>query len=217
MKPLPPRAFTLLELLIVVAIIGILAVIGLAAGARALRVAKKTDAVARLRELGQAAYLYAGDNDGKLPGPLWPGQVLLYDPARDGRMVRDLASYLGVEPRTNSYVVDRLFPKAYRDQMPPGDPGDARVYVVNPGWVDETGKTNLPFGSLTDTPTAEPMKMAGVANVAGTNNWMISEADQLQPYVASAPWKASTPAQPLHDGYRAVMRFDGSVDFERAR
>lgn len=216
MRSPPPRAFTLVELLIVIAIIGVLTVIGLSAGSRALREAKKTDAVARLRDLGQASLLYAGENDGKLPGPLWPGQVLQYDPDRDGRMVRDLASYLGIEQRSNSYLVERMFPRAYRDNMPPGSPNDARVYVVNPGWTDTEGKTNLPFGSLTSSPALEPMKMANFVNLAASHNWMIAEADQLQPYVATAAWKASTPEKPLHDGYRAIMRFDGSVNFEKS-
>jgi hypothetical protein len=54
------------------------------------------------------------DNDGKLPGPLWPGQLAQLDPARSGRLVRELATYLGI-PAPAAPKVEPLFvPPAYR-------------------------------------------------------------------------------------------------------
>jgi len=205
-----------MELLVVVAITGVLTVLLAAAWPRGIAEANRADSSSRLRALGQAIFLYTGDHEGKLPGPLWPGQVLLYDPARDGRIVRDLAAYLDIEQRANAYVVDKMFPRAYRENMPPGSPGDARVYVVNPGWIDSDGQTIAPFGSTTSTPTIGAMKIAQLNAIPETNGWMIAEADQQQAYVSTAPWKANTPARPLHDGYRATVRFDGSVNFEKA-
>jgi hypothetical protein len=40
---------------------------------------------------------------------------------------------------------------------------------------------------------------------------MITTADQKQPNVASAPWRANTPPAPPLGDARAVFRFDGSA------
>ncbi|HOZ46852.1 MAG TPA: prepilin-type N-terminal cleavage/methylation domain-containing protein [Candidatus Hydrogenedentes bacterium] len=64
------KAFTLIELLIVIAIIGILAAILLPALARARETARRASCLANLSQLGFAFRLYADENDGRLP---WSG------------------------------------------------------------------------------------------------------------------------------------------------
>ncbi|MBI1390988.1 MAG: prepilin-type N-terminal cleavage/methylation domain-containing protein [bacterium] len=71
-----PRAFTLIELLIVVAIIGILAAIAVPNFINAQVRAKMAKATADMRSLGTAVEMYALDNgaypcDGQEPGCLW--------------------------------------------------------------------------------------------------------------------------------------------------
>jgi len=44
--------------------------------------------------------------------------------------------------------------------------------------------------------------------------WMMSTADQGQPNVATAPWKANTPKDPPLGEVRALFRFDGSAGME---
>ncbi|EIQ00965.1 prepilin-type N-terminal cleavage/methylation domain-containing protein [Opitutaceae bacterium TAV1] len=61
------RAFTLIELLTVVAIIGILSAITLAALGSVRQTARRAQNVAKLRTLGMACHLYANDNKGKMP------------------------------------------------------------------------------------------------------------------------------------------------------
>ncbi|HEY0867037.1 MAG TPA: prepilin-type N-terminal cleavage/methylation domain-containing protein [Fimbriimonas sp.] len=57
------RAFTLIELLVVIAIIAILAAILFPVFAQAKESAKKTRALAQMRQLGTAVMMYAGDYD----------------------------------------------------------------------------------------------------------------------------------------------------------
>ena len=62
------RAFTLVELLVVITVISILAVLTFGAVKNVLTSAQRTGCAANLRKVGQAILLYASDNDGSLPG-----------------------------------------------------------------------------------------------------------------------------------------------------
>src|SRR5688572_9298165 len=61
------RAFTLIELLVVIAIIAVLASLILASVARATEAGRKTVCENNLRQIALASYIYADDNQGKLP------------------------------------------------------------------------------------------------------------------------------------------------------
>jgi len=65
-----PTGFTLLELTAVIALIGILAAILLPALARARESARRTSCLSNLSQLGAAMWMYAEENDGRLP---WSG------------------------------------------------------------------------------------------------------------------------------------------------
>jgi prepilin-type N-terminal cleavage/methylation domain-containing protein len=71
-RPHPsPRAFSLVELLVVIGIIAVLVAILLPAMGRAREQARQTQCASQLRQLGQAFHLYANANAGWLP--LWGG------------------------------------------------------------------------------------------------------------------------------------------------
>jgi prepilin-type N-terminal cleavage/methylation domain-containing protein/prepilin-type processing-associated H-X9-DG protein len=67
-----PRAFTLMELLIVIAVIGILATVAYPVFIGTQERAKVTKDMSNLRQIGLATQTYMNDNDGVLPGSLTP-------------------------------------------------------------------------------------------------------------------------------------------------
>jgi prepilin-type N-terminal cleavage/methylation domain-containing protein len=73
-------AFTLIELLVTVVIIALLAGLAMAGYSKVLESARKTEAISNMRNIGQGILTYAADNNNRLPGPLWPGQIPLLDP-----------------------------------------------------------------------------------------------------------------------------------------
>lgn len=209
--PQRPTAFSLVEVLVVLGIVVVLAALVVPMALRSQRAAERADSSARLRTMSQAILLYATDHQQTLPGPLWPGQVMLYDPAREGRLVRDLADYLLVERRDTPYLAAQMIPQAYRRAMRGSKMDDARIYVMNSGIDIEGGGKLEPFGVLTGPDVLPPLTLQRVQGLPAADDWMIAEADQQHPAVASAVWKANSPALPVHGNARAQARFDGSV------
>lgn len=68
-RPSHPRGFTLMELLTVIAIVGILAALIFPTVGKVRETAQRTVDANNLREIAKAALLYAADNNDRLPDP----------------------------------------------------------------------------------------------------------------------------------------------------
>jgi prepilin-type N-terminal cleavage/methylation domain-containing protein len=202
------HAFSLIELLVSIAVIGLLAAIAFPAISAARASADRASAVSQLRQIGIAVHAYAGDHSGLLPGPLWPGQIPVLDPQRSGRLARELAPYLSVRTTEEPQTVALFIPPAYAKSVTDIAPADMRTYVANLAIEMPDGSTLDAFGNLAHSPNPEPPKpLSSVPPSA----WMLSDADQRHPRVIGAPWQANTPALPIHGAARHELLFSGAV------
>jgi len=199
--------FTLIELAVVLGIIALLAVLLLPVAEKSLRRADQTEGLSKVRGIGQAMAQFAGDHDGTLPGPLWPGQLLEYDPDREGRLVRELAPYLGLAETNAVYLARSFAPRAFLRKMPAGQLAQARPYVANLEPTNAAGEILRPLGGLVEPNLASPMKLAAVPAETRAQ-WALSDADQAHRNVRAAAWKANTPAEPIYGTHRAVLFYD---------
>ncbi|MEN9469599.1 MAG: hypothetical protein RL630_1332 [Verrucomicrobiota bacterium] len=204
-SPRPQAGFTLIELLASLAIISILAALALAAINSFQAYGDRSKAITNMRAIGSAIKLYAADKESLLPGPLWPGQVAELDPGRAGRLVRELAPYLGIETPAKPVLIDLFIPPGYRKVTASSALSTSRTYMVNMAVASGNATIN-PWGSLAANDGSVPLRSGSIP----ANAWGFSDADQLHPRVASASWAANTPAEPIHKK-RLAWFFNGSV------
>jgi prepilin-type N-terminal cleavage/methylation domain-containing protein len=121
------KRFTLIELLVVIAIIAILAAMLLPALQKAKQKAEQSNCLANLKQLGQGAALFAGDNKGGVPalkvvdGYGWTAR---------------LALMLGFTPDASGNVFITNNAKGAASYFCPSDPSTAALslsYVMNVG------------------------------------------------------------------------------------
>lgn len=197
--------FTLIELLVTIAIVAILAALALTATSAARTQGDRAKAISNMRQIGSAIGLYAADKDSLLPGKLWPGQVAVFDTNRPGRLVRELAPYLGIETPAQPELVELFMPPAYRKATAPAALSDSRTFVMNMAVASGNATIN-PWGSLAANDGSVPLRLGSVP----ANAWGFSDADRQHPRVAGASWAANTPTEPIHKK-RLAWFFNGSV------
>lgn len=99
------RAFTLIELLTVIAIVGVLAGILIPVVGRVRENARASSCASNLRQLGNALHLYAADNNGLFPAPRWreaDAENGLQNPTRANWQV-EVAPFLALDISTRSF------------------------------------------------------------------------------------------------------------------
>lgn len=197
MKPSSKRpsrqAFTLVELLTVIAIVGVLAGITIAMVGRARSAALDARCLSMQRQIGMAVQLYAAEHQNRFPGPCYAGVRKGYSTkSSDGSFFGYIAPYQGLEASTAWLQADALICPAWSRQVIDAD--KAPVYLLNDSVTTSDGTTVNPWGYPSKS---SPIPITQLANPGAT--WLLKDADQGNA-TANATWHRQLPPAPVHGG-----------------
>jgi prepilin-type N-terminal cleavage/methylation domain-containing protein/prepilin-type processing-associated H-X9-DG protein len=198
MRPLPwERAFTLIELLMVIVIVAILATLSVAAASKVSDYSKRSACLSNLRQWGAALLLYTGDNNGQLP--------------RRGQGVRMVGQFNRPEDWFNALppFMGLATLQEMRAEGRTLKPGERSIFVCPAAQKEQSGaQTFLSYGmnmylSQWNQPVpdnlnqiSEPMKLAFMADSPGG-------------YASTIPSAAPYSVPARHSGHACVVFCDG--------
>jgi len=216
------RAFTLVELLVVVAILGLLAGLLIPVTQKAIAAGKTGKATGNLRQIGTLLNAYAGENNGSLPilldwgGPWWP--PLQY-------RLMELAGAQADWSRQNTtglYLVDWVYDPGIKNAQkgPPqhayGGLGFNDAIVLGLGSNDNRDCRRV-FGHDRGTPLSAigPLSKKVVAASATDSqgsqfksSWLFNGAE----WVAAGPGYTGPKPDPRHGGKTLCLFADGHTE-----
>jgi prepilin-type N-terminal cleavage/methylation domain-containing protein/prepilin-type processing-associated H-X9-DG protein len=205
------HGFTLIEILVVVAIIGILAAVLFPSISRMASTANTAKCASNLRQIGVAIQEYTNEHDGWLPGPLTGGQSAYYRgyPA-EGKIMTFIAPYLGLLEASQPLRAQIFVCPGWKSVIPAAyDIPYASIYLTQNQAAFTDGTKGWPFGYLgsSSTPPAPITKMSKLLKPATT--WALCDMDAV-----NAPSYKGTPGAaqvPVHNGKRNYLFFDWHV------
>jgi len=205
-------AFTLTELLVVIAVIAILAVMLLPALARAKQRTSQVDCLSNLKQLGHALQMYVDDNEDRFPGPLWNGLQASCDANSSEEFLHYVAPYLGVPPLSGEPTV---IPVAACPGYMGVAPGIGKIadmegricYLLNPDVDPLPGASVRPFGY--PDPPQEPLKRSQLNQYGSPAGiFAISDVDKGNVTDPTVGWWGDLPYRPVHGSTRNQLFFD---------
>lgn len=164
------KAFTLIELLVVITIIAILSAILFPVFSQAKAAAKKTQALAYVRQIGLASIMYSGDNDGGFVRDSIPSGPKTYYwwGSYDGIKLRPEEGTLYPYTKSVGVQTDPVFDNNLRTAI--GLTGFGYNYAyLSP--TDYDSNWNPSPRAVSDTQVAAPAETVMFATSARINNW----------------------------------------------
>jgi len=215
-------AFTLVELLVVVSIIGVLAALLLPTLARSKGKAHQAKCMSNLKQLGYAINMFADDHDQRLPGPVWQGVYDVYNDETE-RLPFYLTSYLGLPAPSPQVRVAEvcICPAAALKNKPSDEPAESLSrpisYLASAEVTNAiTGTLTRPFGypysspfyRLPKGPDEPPKKLTEIKGPSTA--WAITDIDQENAFPGGLYYRFLS-ASRVHLTVRNQLFFDWHV------
>jgi prepilin-type N-terminal cleavage/methylation domain-containing protein len=218
------QAFTLVELLVVVAIIAVLAALAIPAISSASLKAKQSATASKLKGIGTAINLYAGENDGRLPGPTTFAILpFVQNPSLSSdtpHLGAYLAPYLGHPTSTSLTLCKALQNPALSKEAQNATNRQLAQFVTliatstnqladNPIWGIGNGGISPTSFAIAAAATNQPKRVQSLSSKA-SRAAIITTADRQSWISAQANWNL-LPATGSFGGKRLWLFLDGSV------
>ncbi|MDR1283724.1 MAG: DUF1559 domain-containing protein [Opitutaceae bacterium] len=210
----------MIELLTVIAIIGILAAIIIPVVGKARASADAARCISNLRQIGTANIAYANDNRDQLPGGLNLFQGAWGNRASTGSLAAFLAPYMAesFSGWTNHLAKNVVCP-AWLKVTTPAANGDLNqaLYHMNPEKITGTAE-DVWMGTgggrdpaHPDSPTNRHTYTQATQESGASRTWMLIEIDWKLPPSFSGVQVASVVKEPVHGSFRNKLYMDAHV------
>lgn len=208
-----PPGFTLVELLAVIAIVGILAGIVLVSLSKIRDRAYTVRCASNLRQIGMAVYAYSGDNRGLLPGPMYAGQGISVDRTKNQYTLSYfLSRYIGDVDSDAKHTAELFVCPAW-SLATAGQANAEIIYQLNNTAGTLSQIWGYPAGG--SNPGAPTRRMAEVLQAAApAKTRILYEVDQQSSGIsaASTSWYPNMAPVPPHRTFSHALFFDTHVE-----
>lgn len=209
-------AFTMVELLVVIAMIAILATLLFSLATRMKNKASSATSVSNLRQIGSSIATYATDNNSILPGPILTDHAPLYqNNSAAGWLGWYLKEYLTsvpqpISPKPRTFYTPELdYPAAKSGAKNPTTNWKPTYVVISKQSDTVTGATFWPMGNYNANSSGNktpPMTTVQLGSKDTRGKRWITETDQM-----IRPANTLVEKLPPHGKFRNTLMFDFSV------
>ena len=216
------RAFTLVELLVVIMVVAVLAALIFSAVRSALESTDNVRCISNLKHIGAATANYCADHDGYFPGPSNASVVPRYYSGQYGALPAYLEKYLSSVAADGKWRISKVFvcPAFAKRQplatIPEYLTGAVRIGGTSVRLWGHPAYTDY-YGVFHPLDPPKLQSLLGSIDVTKNQNaattWAVRDADRADfaGWTPPPSWLDKVPEKPVHRGHRNALFHDFHV------